>query len=119
MSNELLDWKGNPISHGDTFCIIRVSPLYRLKFTGLMWLHGGWENKIIPNPQYWEPGPYYEVRSGYFTYERHDDTITSSLSVFKTELYKDDRYIIALRDISDKKEIYYDTTTVQRKVSTI
>ena len=85
----------------------------------MMWLHGGWENKITPDPQYWEPGPYYEVRSGYFTYERHDDVITSSLSIFNTELYKDDRYIVALKDVSDKKEVYYDSTRVQGKVSTI
>ena len=101
------DWIGNLVKNGHEFCIVRISPIYRLKFTGMMWLHAGWENKVVPNKEYWEPGPYYKVSNGCFTYERNEEVITNYIEILDRELYKDDRYIIAIRDISDIKELYY------------
>jgi hypothetical protein len=103
----LYDWQGNPIRNGNEFCIVRISPCYRLRFTGMMWLHTGWEKKIEPVKDYWEPGPYYLVSCEYFSYERHDDNITTHIDTLNRDLYKDDRYIIAIKGISDIKELYY------------
>lgn len=103
----LQDWKGNPVRNGDEFCIVRISPNYRLQFNGMMWLHGNWEGKIIPCSQYWEPGPYYKVSHDHFTFMKDETSITVAICSLSRDSYKDNRYIIAIKGLSDKKEDYY------------
>jgi hypothetical protein len=105
------DWKGNPILHGHEFCIVRISTSYRLKFNGMVYLHNPFQsNSIVPSTiQYWEPGPYYIVRDGFFKVEGEYTYRIICTDIFDLNLYKDDRYIIALKGVSDKKEEYYGT----------
>lgn len=109
------DWKGNQLKNGDWFCVIKVIQRQTMRFSGMMFLNGDGSIEFggthaeprIPDYPCWEMGKYYEIRNGNYTIESSDGTtLMIGISILNFDLYQDDRFIIAIKGISDKQEEY-------------
>lgn len=115
LPNEVLDWKGNVLKNGDWFCVIKVIDRQTMRFSGMMFLNGDGSitmdrthaEPIRPDRPCWEVGKYYEIHNNCYIIESSDGTILMlGISMLNFDLYKDDRFIIGIKGISDKKEEY-------------